>query len=146
MPFSASLISAAMVQVLCQLFKVILYSIKDRKLKMSYLFSAGGMPSAHSAFVTALSLSIGLRLGFASEHFTVASVFSIIIIYDSFRLRAAVQSHAQLLQRMIGNFPEERETKLNLMVGHSPAETLAGIGAGALFALLIYILMPGASS
>ncbi len=146
MPFSASLISAALVQVICQLFKVVFYSIKDRKLQMRYLFSAGGMPSAHSAFVTALSLSIGLRLGFASEHFTVASVFSIIIIYDSFRLRGTVQRHAQLLQRMMKNFPEERETKLNLMVGHSPAETLAGIGAGALFALLIYILMPGASS
>ena len=146
MPFSASLISAILVQVICQLFKVVLYSIKDRKLKIRYFFSAGGMPSAHSAFVTALSLSIGLRLGFASEHFTVASVFSIIIIYDSFRLRGAVQSHAQLLQRMMVNFPEERETKLNLMVGHSPAETLAGIGAGGLLALLIFVFMLGGPS
>jgi acid phosphatase family membrane protein YuiD len=63
-PFSVSLAGALAVQVACQLFKVVLYSIREKRLAISYFISAGGMPSAHSAFVTALTVSVGMGSGF----------------------------------------------------------------------------------
>ena len=49
---SRSLIVAVSVQLLCQLYKVAYYSIKNSRWEGFRFFSAGGMPSAHSAFVT----------------------------------------------------------------------------------------------
>jgi len=137
---SPSLISAVVVQLLCQLFKVILYSFKDHRLNLRWFFSAGGMPSAHSAFVTALSVSIGLRQGFGTEFFTIAFVFSMIIIYDSYRLRGTVQNHSQILSRIIEHYPEEQNTSVNLAVGHSIPEIALGILTGGVFAVLVYLL------
>lgn len=136
----SSLFSAIVVQLLCQLFKVVFYSIKDRRLEIGYLFSAGGMPSAHSAFVTTLTVSLGLRNGFISELFAVAFVFSMIIIYDSLRLRGTVQIHSLLLQRLLAHFPEEADHKVPQMVGHSILEVIVGIAAGAVFAVMVYFI------
>ena len=64
MPVNPSLVTAVAVQLLCQLFKVAHRSIKERRLRADAFVSAGGMPSAHTAFVVSLTLSIGLNRGF----------------------------------------------------------------------------------
>ena len=79
LPLSVSLVSAVVVQVACQAFKVVFYSIRERRLAFSRFISAGGMPSAHAAFVTSLSVSVGLWNGVRSDVFAVACVFSLII-------------------------------------------------------------------
>jgi acid phosphatase family membrane protein YuiD len=139
---SPSLITALAVQVTCQLFKVAFYSVRERRLRPGYLFSAGGMPSAHSAFVTALSVSVGLRSGWASEVFGVALVFSVIVVYDSIRLRGAVQRHSRVLNRLLAHFPEEASERVSEMVGHTPAEVAAGVAAGGLLSVLAAVLFP----
>jgi acid phosphatase family membrane protein YuiD len=130
-----SLLTAVGVQVLCQLFKVALYSARDRRLTLSWFISAGGMPSAHSAFVTALAVSVGLWSGFASDLFAVACVFSIIIIYDAWRLRGAVEHHARILARLA---PKEG---VNQRLGHSLSEIAAGIAAGGGLAAAAWLLL-----
>jgi len=132
--FPLTLLTAVSVQILCQIFKVVLYSIRDGKLSLKYLSTAGGFPSAHSAFVTSLSVSIGLRLGFASDLFAVAFVVSAIVIYDAYRLRGAVQKHAKLLNRMVRRHHTDERPDLNEMIGHSLPEIFSGIAAGGLFA------------
>ena len=141
LPVSISLATAVIVQVACQLFKVALYSIRERRLNLSYFVSAGGMPSAHSAFVTALTVSVGLRGGFASELFAVSCVFSTIIIYDAFRLRGAVEQHARLLAELLAERSDPRAAKLTRMVGHTPGEIVAGIAFGGGFAALVSLLL-----
>jgi hypothetical protein len=143
--FPASLSTALTVQVLCQLFKVVYYSIRDRKVSPRYFFSAGGVPSAHTAFVTALAVSIGLRGGFDSDLFAVAFVLAAIVIYDAYRLRGAVEKHAKVLNRLSSRyFPEEKE-KLSEMIGHSLGEILWGLLIGSLFAwgVTVLIFPPG---
>ena len=140
---SPSLITAASVQILCQVFKVIYYSLKKRRLNLSHFISAGGMPSAHSAFVTALTISLGLRHGFTSEFFAISSVFSLIIIYDAIRLRGAVQSHSQILLRLVQDFPDRiqwEKQKIPRMVGHSLPEVIAGIIAGGALSGIFYLI------
>ena len=41
MPFSRSLVVAVAVQLLCQLFKVIFYSFKERRLRRRWITDAG---------------------------------------------------------------------------------------------------------
>jgi uncharacterized protein len=130
LPLSVSLLVALAVQVVCQLFKVVFYSIRDRRLSLSWLISAGGMPSAHSAFVTALSTAIGLSSGFASEIFAVSCVFSVITIYDAVRLRAAVGHHARILSALASRHPDVETGKINMRIGHTPAEILVGVVVG----------------
>lgn len=128
------LITAVAVQVLCQLFKVLYYSIRDGKPSWGYFVSAGGIPSAHSAFVTALSVSIGLRSGFGSDLFAVAFVFSAIVVYDAYRLRGAVEKHAKLLNRLAARFHSDERERLSEMIGHTLPEIVSGVLVGGIFA------------
>jgi uncharacterized protein len=130
-PLSVSLLLAVAVQVACQVFKVVFYSVKEKRLALSWFISAGGMPSAHSAFVTALSVAIGLHSGFSSDVFTVACVFSIITIYDAVRLRGAVAHHARILDLLLKKNPDLQAGRVNLRIGHTVPEIIAGMAVGA---------------
>ncbi len=140
LPLSASLLIAVGVQLACQAFKVVLYSVRERRPAFSWFFSTGGMPSAHSAFVTALSVSVGLGSGFGSDVFAVACVFSVIIIYDSWRLRGAVQSHARALTKISRGNRKLKFGPLNEHIGHSVGEIIAGIIAGGALAAAAHLL------
>lgn len=143
LPLSVSLVSAVVVQVACQAFKVVFYSIRERRLAFSRFISAGGMPSAHAAFVTSLSVSVGLWNGLRSEVFAVACVFSLIIAYDAWRLRGAVQDQARALQRLLDIHPEVKVAALNENLGHSLPEIGAGLVVGGGASALIYLLLRG---
>ena len=138
---SRSLITAVSIQLLCQVFKVVYYSLKEKRWALQMFISAGGMPSAHSAFVTALTVSIGFTSGLNSELFAVSSVFSIIIIYDSIRLRGAVQTHSRLLKRLSELLPPQSRLAVPEHVGHRFDEILAGIFVGGGLAALVNIFL-----
>jgi hypothetical protein len=122
-----TLLIALAVQISCQIFKVIFYSIKNKKLSLSYFTTAGGIPSSHTAFVTALTTMIGIRHGIKSDLFAVSAVFTSIVVYDAFRLRGHVQNAAVTINKLITeHFPEEN-TKLSEMVGHTIPEIAAGL-------------------
>ena len=142
--FPIVLLTALSVQVLCQIFKVIYYSVRGGRPAPRYFVSAGGIPSAHSAFVTALAVSVGLRSGFGSEIFAVSYVFAAIVIYDAYRLRGAVEKHAKLLNRLTSrHFPGEHEG-LSEMMGHTLPEIATGIIIGGLFAWLVTTVLASA--
>src|SRR5690606_40209916 len=70
---------------LAQLMKIPLFYAFHRRWKWELLFSTGGMPSSHSAAVTALATSIGISDGFDSHLFAICVVFGIIVMYDATR-------------------------------------------------------------
>jgi acid phosphatase family membrane protein YuiD len=132
--FPRTIIIAVGVQLSCQLFKFVFYSIRDGRLSPAYLVTAGGIPSAHTAFVTALAVSVGMRRGFSSDVFAIAFVFSAIVIYDAFRLRGHVQRHAQIINKhLLAGTDEEPVSE---MVGHSLGEIVAGLLFGGGLAVL----------
>lgn len=122
------------VQMACQVFKLVFYSIRDRRFSPRYFVSAGGFPSAHSAFVTALTVSIGLRSGLGTDVFAAALVFSLIVIYDACHLRGHVQALARRVNRLTQQV-QSADEPLSEMVGHSLPEVATGIGIGALLAI-----------
>lgn len=64
-----------------QAIKVIIAKKKER------FFECGGMPSSHSALVSALSTSVGLLEGFDSAIFLITLIFSAVIVHDAIRIR-----------------------------------------------------------
>jgi uncharacterized protein len=134
-----SLVVAVSAQIACQLYKVIRASLRLRRLELGPFVHTGGMPSAHSAFVTALTVSVGLSSGFGSDVFAVSAVFSLIIIYDALRLRGEVARHASILTRLARSAGSEEDLlagrPLNEAAGHSLGEIAAGLAVGVLWAL-----------
>jgi len=122
-----SLLIALGVQVSCQLIKFATHSFRLRTLSWRHLVTFGGWPSAHSAFVTALAVAIGILAGFASDLFAVTAVFGGIVIFDAYKLRGNVQNQAIVVNRLQKQLPEDQRLAISEMVGHSKGEIVAGI-------------------
>ena len=123
-----SLVIALGVQLCCQGIKFVSYSLRLKRLSWKYLVTFGGMPSAHSAFVTALAVCIGVFDGFVSDLFALATVFGTIVIFDAYKLRGNVQKQALVLNRLqVKALPEDQKVEINEMVGHTLPEIAAGI-------------------
>ncbi len=140
------LIIALIAQIGAQLFKVILYSVRERRFAYDRFFNAAGVPSAHTALVTALTAAIGLRNGITSDIFAVAFVFAAIVVYDSFYLRGHVQRHAEVLNQLmkprldvtadpVGKKKRTKNAGVSEYVGHSVPEVVAGVVWGLIFAV-----------
>ncbi len=100
------------------------------KLNMRALVETGGMPSAHSAFVTALATGVGQTLGWASPEFAIAVVFAIIVMYDAAGVRQAAGKQARVLNQIIDEFFQGEhqftETRLKELLGHTPFQVIVG--------------------
>jgi uncharacterized protein len=108
---------------LAQSLKVVLYWIAEKKFSLWHFFEAGGMPSAHSASVTALTLGIALTQGWNSPLFTVSLVFALIVMYDATGVRRAAGKQAEMLNKIIDDIyanGKVRLEKLKEILGHDP--------------------------
>ena len=83
------LMPAAVGWVSSQIIKVLLNLMLLRRLDVTRFVGAGGMPSAHSAFVTALAASMGLNYGFDSAYFAIAAALAVVVMYDAAGVRRA---------------------------------------------------------
>jgi acid phosphatase family membrane protein YuiD len=125
--------------LVAQVVKVARSLILTRKLDLSYLTASGGMPSSHSALVTATATAVGRVAGLGSPVFAVAAVLAGIVMYDAAGVRLAVSLQARILNHMIDDFFHERglqPKRLRELIGHTPREVLVGavlgIGTGLL--------------
>lgn len=98
----------------------------------------GGMPSAHSALVSALVTEIALIEGITSPLFAVSLIFSILIIRDALGLRNYVGKANKIINSLN---TENKEFKLSERVGHTPLEIIVGclIGITAAVIMLTFI-------
>ena len=135
-----ALVITIAIQFGCQAFKVVYYSIRNRRLEAHRLFSTGGMPSAHSAFVAALTVSVGLVEGWESAAFTIAVVLATIVVFDAVRLRRTVDHQSRVLNELIALLPDKRPVFDPPVVGHSTTEVVVGMVTGAVLAALAYLL------
>ena len=97
------------------------------------LRSSGGMPSTHSALVSALSLAICMTDGFDAPYAMVAVGLSLIVLIDAATLRREAGEHAKLLNRIVAHLNTANEEdrleakRLEELLGHSRREVLAGV-------------------
>ncbi len=123
-----------------QVFKVIVDSIKSKKLNLRRLCGAGGMPSSHTAVVMVITIMIGKDVGFGSYAFAATFIFSLIVMYDAAGVRRAAGEQASVLNKIIetpGLSGLEVQKRLMEALGHTPIQVLVGaiigIVVGAIF-------------
>jgi acid phosphatase family membrane protein YuiD len=132
--FNHVLISALIAWGLAQILKIPIHYLQTRERDWSLLFRAGGMPSSHSALVSATAHGIGLSLGFNSPLFALAVAFAMVVIYDATGIRRQAGRHATIINAIVNDFleghPEHGSEKLKEVLGHSPTEAAAGVIMG----------------
>jgi acid phosphatase family membrane protein YuiD len=124
--------------LLAQLSKLVIYLLRERKLKVRYLATAGGMPSSHSALVTAMATRVGMDYGIQSGLFAVALIFAAVVLYDAAGVRRAVSHQARILNRLLEEVIEYQrfsEKRLLELLGHTPFEVFVGLLLGLITAL-----------
>lgn len=124
------LIVALAACLLAQFLKLVFELIIHRKINVRVLVETGGMPSSHSALVTALACGIGQTLGWASPAFAVTTVFAVIVMYDAAGVRQAAGKQAKILNQIIDELfrekPEFNEDRLKELLGHTPVQVIVG--------------------
>jgi len=114
--------------------KFIIDVVQNRKLNIHVLVTTGGMPSAHSALVTALAAGVGQTINWTSPEFAVATVFAIIVMYDAAGVRQAAGKQARVINQMIEELFQEKpdfsQDRLKELLGHTPIQVLAGSALG----------------
>lgn len=85
---SFPLIAALSAIIFAQFIKYPIALLMNRKsAHISLITSTGGMPSSHSAAVTSLTTALILEYGFNSPYVAIASIFGVIIMFDSMGVR-----------------------------------------------------------
>ena len=93
-----------------QMIKTAIFLVKHRKFNSERLIGAGGMPSAHSASVCALAITVSRVDSVNSTSFAVAFMLAVVVMYDATGVRRAAGIHAKeinRLNRIVADMDEE---------------------------------------
>ncbi len=127
-----------------QAIKAVAMSIIDRRLRIDRFFGSGGMPSSHSALVTALVSMIFILEGFASVEFAIAASFAFITVYDAANVRYEVGEQAKIINQIIENWNvdnmEIRSKRFKELMGHTKLEVTMGCILGCLVSVVYWLL------
>jgi hypothetical protein len=131
------LIAALAGWAVAQIAKGLLILIREKRLSLERFLGSGGMPSSHSATVSALTTAAALQYGPGSGIFAVSAVMSIIVIYDARGVRREAGRHGQVLNELLEflQAPFDQKKSFDELVGHTPFEVFVGIIVGILVCL-----------
>jgi len=118
---------------IAQFFKVIIHFALKKSFDLSLMWSPGGMPSAHSALMTALATTIGLKYGFTSPLFAISLAVAFIVMYDAAGVRRTVGYQSTMLNKMLDELfkgDKEFSQRLAEIIGHTKWEVFAGAMLG----------------
>ena len=122
---------------IAQLLKMIIVLIQKKQLDLRYLVISGGMPSAHSAVVSALATSVALTQGLGSAAFGISAMLALIVMYDAAGIRQSVGKQSVVLNRIIRELRLRRpiielERDLREFIGHTSFQVIVGglLGVG----------------
>ncbi len=133
--------------IVAQGIKFILKMIKNGKIDWSDWDDYGGMPSAHTAFVSSLTTAVALQDGIFSTVFAITFIISSILIRDALGLRMYIEKHGKLISQLISKQPVEEKVKNYAeklggeRIGHTPIEVLAGAFLGVSCAFLLFYFL-----
>lgn len=130
---NAALVAPMVAWILAQALKFLVDLATHGRPDFTRLVNPGGMPSSHSSLVSCMSVTVGRISGWGSPLFAIASVLSLIVLYDAAGIRRAAGKQAKIVNKMVDDLykkhrvPEER---LRELLGHTPLEVFAGVALG----------------
>ena len=126
---------------IAQTAKLVGNFVETKKVDPALFLALGGMPSSHSASVSAVATSVGLRVGFDSPIFAVALAFALIVMIDAQSVRRAAGEQARLVNQIVAELFKEHklsQEKLAELLGHTLMEVMLGMLMGVLTAILFH--------
>jgi len=123
-----------------QVLKTMIHAMVTRKFDIRRIFGDGGMPSGHSATVTAMATCAAIQYGLGSFEFAVTVMLAIIVMHDAMGVRLETGKQAIIIKE-ISQLMEDMgkdisgEEKLKEFVGHTPMQVVAGAILGVCVAL-----------
>ncbi len=140
--FSNSVLWTALLATGCaQILKVFLVVVTERRWAFERMLETGGMPSSHSAAVSALATSLGIKFGWDSPYFAIAAVFGFIVMYDATGIRRAAGMQAELINDLVNKLSHMfddgfKPNRLKTLLGHTYPQVLVGALLGVLVGVL----------
>ncbi|MFE6168392.1 divergent PAP2 family protein [Viridibacillus arvi] len=148
------LLSSLFAIIFAQFVKIPIHFIATKKIDWSLFTSTGGMPSSHSAAVSALTTAIGFESGLDSPLFAASMVFAIIVMFDATGIRYQAGQQAVIINQLRKDFQvfvneakgwinkneEEKIQELKTLLGHRPSEVFFGSLTGILISVIIYTI------
>lgn len=136
------LISACSGWLIAQVVKTIIHFHFTKSFVPERLVGSGGMPSAHSATVCALSTSAGIVCGLDSPAFAICTMFAIVVMYDAMGVRRETGIQAKVINEMMELFNSmdkelSYEDRLKELVGHTPLQVIVGAILGIIIAFAV---------
>lgn len=119
-----------------QIVKAVIHTIVHKRFELHRLFGDGGMPSGHTATVTALATMCGITEGFDSAAFAVSAILTVVVCRDAVGVRRETEKQAKLLNKVVDTLEnkgaELSDEPLNIFIGHTPLQIAVGavIGIG----------------
>ncbi|CAL0321830.1 unnamed protein product [Lupinus luteus] len=143
LPSNLPLFSAFVSFALAQFLKIFTTWYKEKRWDSKRLVDSGGMPSSHSATVSALALSIALQHGTSSPAFAISFVLASVVMYDASGIRLHAGRQAEVLNQIVCQLPPQHPLSnlrpLRHSLGHTPLQVAAGALLGCLIAFYITI-------
>jgi len=130
--------------VTAQLLKIIFNLFSEGELRFGIVFQTGGMPSSHSALISALSAGIGWELGFDNPAFALSVGISLIVMYDASGIRRSAGMQAIEINKISRELDKNKEIFLKESLGHTKLEVVVGSFLGPLITLpgIVYLGSP----
>ncbi|KAJ0095138.1 hypothetical protein Patl1_16883 [Pistacia atlantica] len=153
------LLSALVSFFIAQSIKFFTCWYKERRWDLKQLIGSGGMPSSHSATVTALALAIGLQEGFGGSLFAISLILACIIFNVEITVAGDVRCNwcktsswapgrvdsFQVLNQIVYELPSEHplaeSRPLRELLGHTPPQVIAGGLLGIVTAVMGHVII-----
>nr|DAD30634.1 TPA_asm: hypothetical protein HUJ06_009485 [Nelumbo nucifera] len=120
-------ISAIIAFALAQSSKFFITWYKERRWDFKQLISSGGMPSSHSATVTALAIAIGFQDGFGGSVFAIAMILACVVLN-------------QIVFELPAEHPLAETRPLRELLGHTPSQVIVGALLGFVTAVIAHLI------
>lgn len=145
------LMAASVTFLVTQIIKIPFAMLMGKDASAKLLISTGGMPSSHSAGVSAITTALIIEYGIGSPLVAVSWVFGSLVMYDAMHVRRQSGDNAVLIRQMLieiqqmaneknsaqkKSLSEISKTLRPINLGHKPAEVLVGMVFGIFMALL----------
>ncbi|KAK1406054.1 hypothetical protein QVD17_42251 [Tagetes erecta] len=138
------LVCALLAFALAQSIKVFITWYWEKRWDPKRFIGSGGMPSSHSATVTALAVALALQDGLAASTFATALILAAIVMYDATGVRLQAGLQAEVLNQIVYDLPAEHPlaetTPLHELLGHTPPQVIAGALLGLMTSTIIYFI------
>ncbi|KAG6544458.1 hypothetical protein Mapa_014096 [Marchantia paleacea] len=95
------LVSSTIAGILGQLVKPVTSAASGKGFNMKLIIKPGGMPSTHSAVVTAAATAMGLERGFSDSLFGFSVIVAALFMYDAQGVRRSVGKQAEVINTIV---------------------------------------------